>query len=278
MGTEGMKASLVSREVIADSIELVVRGHVFDGVVALSGCDKTIPGTVMALARLDVPGADALRRVDRARTLQGPRRHDPGRVRGGRRARGGQMSESDLAELEASACPGAGACGGQFTANTMAMAIEMLGISPIGRERSAGQEPAKAEVGRECRSDGRWTCCGAASARATMITRAAIENAIAAIAAAAARPTRVLHLLALAREAGVALDIDDFDAIAARTPILADLKPGGRFVAVDMYRAGGVRCSRSGWPRRGCCTTTPDRHRPDDRRDRRRAARRPGRR
>jgi len=239
MGTAGMKTSLVSREVIADSIELVGRGHYFDAMIALSGCDKTIPGTVMALARLDVPAV----------MLYGGS-IPPGRFKGhdvtiqdvfeaiGAHARG-RMSDEDLAELESVASPGAGACGGQFTANTMAMAYEMLGISPIGDSLMPAQEPNKADVARAA---GRLVVdvLRRGQRPSQLITRAGLENAITAIAASGGSTNGVLHLLALAREAGVELEIDDFDEISERTPLLCDLKPGGRFVAVDLYRAGGV--------------------------------------
>jgi dihydroxy-acid dehydratase len=239
MGTAGMKTSLVSREVIADSIELVGRGHYFDAMIALSGCDKTIPGTVMALARLDVPAV----------MLYGGS-IPPGRFQGhdvtiqdvfeavGAHA-AGTMTDAELAELEAVASPGAGACGGQFTANTMAMAYEMLGISPIGDSLTPAQEPTKPQIAQ---------AAGALVVDvlrrglrpSELITRHGIENAIMAVAASGGSTNGVLHLLALAREAGVELEIDDFDTISERTPLLCDLKPGGRFVAVDLYRAGGV--------------------------------------
>ncbi len=240
MGTEGMKASLVSREVVADSIELVARGHLFDGVVALSGCDKTIPGTIMALARLDLPSL----------MLYGGS-IAPGRFEGhdvtiqdvfeavGAHARG-KMTAARLADLEDHACPGAGACGGQFTANTMATAFEMLGISPMGSASVPAEDPDKdrvaIDVGRRVmalvRTDLRPS---------RVITRPALENAIAAVATTGGSTNAVLHLLAIAREMGLPLSIDDFDRISARTPLLADLKPGGRFVANDLYRAGGIR-------------------------------------
>jgi dihydroxy-acid dehydratase len=239
MGTAGMKTSLVSREVIADSIELVGRGHYFDAMIALSGCDKTIPGTVMALARLDVPAV----------MLYGGS-IPPGRFKGrdvtiqdvfeaiGAHARG-RMSDEDLAELESVASPGAGACGGQFTANTMAMAYEMLGISPMGDSLMPAQEASKTDVARAA---GRLVVdvLRRGLRPSELITRAGLENAITAIAASGGSTNGVLHLLALAREAGVELEIDDFDEISERTPLLCDLKPGGRFVAVDLYRAGGV--------------------------------------
>ena len=239
MGTAGMKTSLVSREVIADSIELVARGHYFDAVIALSGCDKTIPGTVMALARLDVPAV----------MLYGGS-IPPGRFQGhdvtiqdvfeavGAHA-SGSMSDAELAELESVASPGAGACGGQFTANTMAMAYEMLGISPIGDSLMPAQEPTKPQVARAA-GELVVDVLRRGQLPSSLITRKGIENAITAIAASGGSTNGLLHLLALAREAGVELEIDDFDAISERTPLLCDLKPGGRFVAVDLYRAGGV--------------------------------------
>jgi dihydroxy-acid dehydratase len=240
MGTEGMRASLVSREVIADSIELFTLGHMLDGVVALSGCDKTIPGTVMALARLNVPslmlygGAIAPGRFQgRDVTIQ-----DVFEAVGAHAA--GKMTESDLRVLEDHACPGAGACGGQYTANTMATAIAFLGMSPFGANEVPATDPGKDEVAR---------ACGRAVLRLiqqdvrprTLITRDSLENAIVSVAATAGSTNAVLHLLAIAREADIPLTIDDFDPISARTPVIADLKPGGRFSAVDMHRAGGER-------------------------------------
>ncbi len=239
MGTQGMKTSLVSREVIADSIELVARGHLFDGLVALSGCDKTIPGCVMALARLDVPGV----------MLYGGS-ISPGRWRGkdvtiqdvfeavGAHA-AGDMSDEDLADLEDHASPGPGACGGQFTANTMAMAFEVLGISPGASAMVPAQDATKGDVAEAC---GRLAMdlVNADRRPSAVITRDGLENAIAAAAMSGGSTNVVLHLLAVAKEAGVELDIDDFDRIAWSTPLLADLKPGGRFVATDLYAAGGV--------------------------------------
>ncbi|HEX4760722.1 MAG TPA: dihydroxy-acid dehydratase [Thermoleophilaceae bacterium] len=240
MGTQGMKTSLVSREIIADSIELVARGHMFDGVIAMSGCDKTIPGCVMALARLDVPGLMLY-----GGTIM------PGHYRGkdvtiqdvfeavGAHA-AGDITDDDLNELEGVASPGAGACGGQYTANTMATAFEVLGISPMGSGVVPAEDGKKGQVAEDCgrlvvdlvRQDLRPS---------TLITRQSIENAIAGVAATGGSTNAVLHLLALANEAGVELTIDDFDEISTRTPLLADLKPGGRFVALDLYRAGGMR-------------------------------------
>ncbi len=239
MGTEGMKASLVSREVIADSIELVGRGHMFDAVIALVGCDKTIPGGAMALIRLNVPGF----------LLYGGS-IAPGRFRGRDVSVGdvyeaiganaaGRMSDADLRELENVACPGAGACGGQFTANTMAMAMEFIGLSPTGTASVPAVDPRKDEVGVRC---GRLVMdiLRRGVTPRDILTRQAFENAIAGVAASGGSTNAVLHLLAMAREVGVPLTIDDFDAISRRTPLLADLKPGGRYMAVDLDRAGGV--------------------------------------
>ena len=240
MGTDGMRASLVSREVIADSIELFVMAHALDGVVALSGCDKTLPGTVMALARLDVPGlmlyggAIAPGRFEgRDLTIQ-----DVFEAVGAHAA--GRIEERELRMIEDRACPGAGACGGQYTANTMATAIAFLGMSPLGANEVPATDPRKAEAARACGRTLMNLVAGNVTPR-SLITRASIENAIATVAATGGSTNAVLHLLAIASEAGVPLAIDDFDAIAARTPVIADLKPGGRFTAVDMHRAGGER-------------------------------------
>ena len=240
MGTDGMRASLVSREVVADSIELFSIGHLLDGVVALSGCDKTIPGTIMALARLDLPslmlygGAIAPGRFHgRDVTIQ-----DVFEAVGAHAA--GKMSGEDLRVLEDSACPGAGACGGQFTANTMATAAAFLGISPFGANEVPATDPAKDDVARTCGRAVMRLVQKDTRARG-LLTREAIENAITSAAATAGSTNAVLHLLAIAYEAGVPLAIDDFDPICARTPVIADLKPGGRFTAVDMHRAGGER-------------------------------------
>ncbi len=239
MGTIGMKTSLVSREVIADSIELVARGHLFDAVVAISGCDKTVPATVMALARLDVPSV----------MLYGGS-IPPGRFAGGRvtiqdvfEAVGahatGRMTTEELHELEDHAVPGVGACGGQFTANTMAMAFEMLGISPIGASLVPAQDRTKAEVAAE---SGRLVMEQLFQGRrpSDIITRQSLENAIAAVTSSGGSTNGVLHLLAVARELGIELTIDDFDRISELTPQLCDLKPSGQFVALDLYEAGGV--------------------------------------
>ena len=239
MGTEGMKASLISREVIADSIELVARGHLFDGVVALSGCDKTIPGTVMALARLNRPSLMLYGGSIMPGTFQG---HDV-TIQDVFEAVGkhasGKMTDVELKDLEDHACPGPGACGGQFTANTMAIAFEFLGISPMGRNGVPAMDQGKDDVAFECgkmvmdliRNDLRPK---------QIITRKSLENAIAAVATTGGSTNAVLHLLAIAREAGIKLSIDDFDRINRKVPLLADLKPGGRFTAADLYAAGGT--------------------------------------
>jgi dihydroxy-acid dehydratase len=239
MGTSGMKTSLVSREVVADSIELVARGHMFDGIVALVACDKTIPGAAMALARLNLPGV----------LLYGGSIL-PGHYKGadisilevfegvGARA-AGRITDEELRELEEAASPGIGACGGQFTANTMAMAFEVLGLSPMG---SAMVPAAYEDKNRVATEAGALILDVLARGQRPrdIITREGLENAIAAIATSGGSTNGVLHLLALAREAGVELDIDDFDRIAAKTPTTCDLKPGGRFLAKDLYDAGGI--------------------------------------
>jgi dihydroxy-acid dehydratase len=239
MGTPGMRASLVSRELIADSIEIVCDAHMFDAVVAVSGCDKTIPGTVMALCRLDVPSV----------MLYGgsilPGHYHGQRVTiqevfeavGARAA--GRISDDDLVELEDVASPGAGACGGQFTANTMAMAFEVLGISPPGFSLVPAVNARKADIAFET---GRLVMdvLSRGQRPSDIITRQSLENAIAAIACSGGSTNGVLHLLAVAKEAGVELSIEDFDRISERTPLLCDLKPGGQYVAPDLYEAGGV--------------------------------------
>ncbi|MDE0031459.1 MAG: dihydroxy-acid dehydratase [Deltaproteobacteria bacterium] len=239
MGTEGMKASLISREVIADSIELVTRGHLFDAVVALSGCDKTIPGTVMALARLDLPslmlyGGSIMpgRFQGRDVTIQ-----DVFEGVGAHAAK--KMTDAELLDLESNACPGPGACGGQFTANTMATAFEILGISPIGSASVPAMDDTKDDVAYRVGELVMELVRKNLTAR-QVITREALENAVASIAATGGSTNGVLHLLGVAREAEVDLRIDDFDRISSNTPLIADLKPGGRFVANDLYRAGGI--------------------------------------
>ncbi|MCS6805988.1 MAG: dihydroxy-acid dehydratase [Acidobacteriota bacterium] len=239
MGTEGMKASLVSREVVADSIELVARGHLFDAMVVISGCDKTIPGTVMALRRLDLPGL----------MLYGGSIY-PGRFQGrdvtiqdvfeavGACA-AGRMTPAELNELEAQACPGAGACGGQFTANTMATVFEVMGISPMGSAMVPAEDPRKDDVAFQC-GQMVMELLRRNIRPSQIITRNSIENAIAAVAATGGSTNAVLHILALAHESDIELAIDDFDVISRRTPLLADLKPSGRYVATDVYQAGGI--------------------------------------
>lgn len=239
MGTEGMKASLISREVVADSIELVVRGHLFDGVLALSGCDKTIPGCVMALARLNLPSI----MLYGGSIMPGEFHGKPVSIQDVFEAVGshakGKITTEELIELERRACPGAGACGGQFTANTMSIAFEFLGISPLGFNGVPALDPRKHEVAKECgkilinllKNDLRPR---------DIITRPALENAIAAIATTGGSTNGVLHLLALAHEMSLPLNIDDFDTINRQVPLLADLKPGGQFMAADLYQAGGT--------------------------------------
>jgi dihydroxy-acid dehydratase len=240
MGTAGMRASLISREVIADSIELVTRGNGFDALVCLVGCDKTIPGAAMALARLDVPGlvlyggSIAPGHVDgRDVTIQ-----DVFEAIGANAA--GRLDAAGLRRVEDGACPGAGACGGQFTANTMAAVCEFLGMSPMGSASVPALDPAKACVAADAGKLAMALHEGRVTPR-SIITRDAIENAIAVVAATGGSTNAVLHLLAIAKEAGVALDLSAFDAISRRVPLIADLKPGGRFVATDLHRAGGTR-------------------------------------
>ena len=239
MGTEGMKASLISREVIADSIELVARGHLFDGVVALSGCDKTIPGTVMALARLNLPSVMLYGGSIMPGQFQG---HDV-TIQDVFEAVGkhasGTMTKAELKDLEDHACPGPGACGGQFTANTMAIAFEFLGISPMGRNGVPAMDQRKDDVAFECGKMVMDLLKKDLRPR-QIITRKSLENAIAAVATTGGSTNAVLHLLAIAREANINLSIDDFDKINRKVPLLADLKPGGRFTASDLYAAGGT--------------------------------------
>jgi len=260
MGTEGMRASLISREVIADSIELVARGNLLDGIIVLVGCDKTIPGGIMALARLNIPGL----------VLYGGS-IAPGQYEGhsvtiqdvyeaiGAHARG-KMSDEKLKELECSACPGVGACGGQYTANTMALVCEFLGIAPMGLSSVPATNAGKAHAGELA---GKLTLSLLKNnlTPSKIITRTAIENAIAGVAATGGSTNAVLHLLAIAREAGIPLSIDDFDRVSSATPILADLKPGGRYVATDLYAAGGTalvakRMLEAGLLRGDCLTVT----------------------
>jgi dihydroxy-acid dehydratase len=239
MGTPGMRASLVSREVIADSIELVCDAHMFDAVIAISGCDKTIPATVMALCRLDVPSLMLYGGSIMPGHLHGEQVtiQEVFEAVGARAA--GRITEAELTELENVASPGAGACGGQFTANTMAMAFEVLGISPAGFSMVPATNPHKVEVAEDA---GRLVMdvLERGQRPSDIITRDSLENAIAAVACSGGSTNGVLHLLAVATEMGVELSIDDFDRISERTPLLCDLKPGGQFVAPDLYEAGGV--------------------------------------
>jgi dihydroxy-acid dehydratase len=240
MGAEGMKCSLVSREVIADSIELVARGNHFDGLVCLSGCDKTNPGVVMALARLDIPGLALYggsiapgHLGDKDLTIQ-----DVFEAVGAYASK--RINAEQFMAVENAACPGAGACGGQFTANTMSTVMEFLGISPMG---SNGIPATVVEKDEAAFNAGKLVMDLLKSdlRPSKILTRKAIENAIASVAATGGSTNAVLHLLAIAREAGVELIIDDFDTISDRTPLIADLKPGGRFVANDLYKAGGIQ-------------------------------------
>jgi dihydroxy-acid dehydratase len=239
MGSEGMKASLVSRDLIADSIELVARGYMFDAVIALVGCDKTIPGAAMGLIRLNIPGM----------ILYGGS-IAPGNFRGrdvtiqdvfeavGANA-AGKMSDEDLREIENVACPGAGACGGQYTANTMAMVMEFIGLAVMGTGSVSATDPLKERTALEA---GKYLVDLLRSGMRPkdILTRKSFENAIAGVAATGGSTNAVLHLLAMAREAGVDLKIDDFDEISRRTPLIADLKPGGKYTAIDLGRAGGI--------------------------------------
>ena len=239
MGTEGMKASLISREVIADSIELVVRGHLLDGVVCLVGCDKTIPAAAMALGRLDVPGLILYNGTIYPGTYKGKPADVVTVFEAIGAYRAGKITLDELYEVENAACPGAGACGGQFTANTMAMVMEFLGLSPAGLNAIPAEDPGKDAAARRSgelvmdlvRRDVRPSA---------FVTREALENGIASVAATGGSTNGVLHLLAIAHEFGLQLDIDEFGAVADRTPIVADMQPGGRFTATDMYEAGGL--------------------------------------
>ncbi|MBF8261006.1 MAG: ilvD [candidate division NC10 bacterium] len=239
MGTEGMKASLVSREVVADSIELVARGHLFDALVAISGCDKTIPGTVMALSRLNIPGLMLYGGSIAFGEYRG--RHltiqDVFEAVGAFNA--GKMSADELRAIEGHACPGAGACGGQFTANTMSTAFEMLGISPMGWNGVPAMDSRKQEVAFETGKLVMDLLRRGVTPK-QIITRKALQNAIAGVMATGGSTNAVLHFLAIAKVAGVKLSLDDFDRISRKIPVLTDLKPWGRFTAPDMYRAGGM--------------------------------------
>ena len=249
MGTEGMKASLISREVIADSIELVARGNLFDGIVCIAGCDKNMPGTIMAMARLDIPGLmlyggsiapGRLAQADRAGAITHKDITILNVFEGMGSHAAGKITDQQLEDLEAAACPGPGACGGQFTANTMAMAGEFLGISPFNLTGVPAMDPAKASASREagrmvmelCRNDVRPS---------HLLTRKSLENAIAAVCSSGGSTNAVLHLIAIARECGIPLELADFDRISEQTPFICDLSPGGKYVAKDYQEAGGSR-------------------------------------
>jgi dihydroxy-acid dehydratase len=240
MGTEGMRASLVSRELIADSIELVCRGQMFDAVVCVVGCDKTIPAAAMALARMNLPGLVLYGGTIAPGSYQGKdvTIQDVFEAVGANAA--GKMSDAELKALEDVACPGAGACGGQYTANTMSTVMEMIGLSPMGFNSVPAMDAKKDEIAFKC-GDVVMNVLKRGTKPRDILTEEAFENAIAGVAATGGSTNAVLHLLAIAREAGVHLDIDDFQTVSERTPLLADLKPAGRFVAADMHRAGGVR-------------------------------------
>jgi dihydroxy-acid dehydratase len=239
MGTDGMRASLISREVITDSIELVTRGNMFDALVVLVGCDKTIPAGIMSLARLNIPGLVLYGGSIAPGTFEGHAVtiQDVYEAIGSHSH--GDMSDARLKALEESACPGAGACGGQFTANTMALVCEFLGIAPMGLSSVPATDSGKAHAGHRAGELVMDLLRGNVTP-SKIITKAAIENAIAGVAATGGSTNSVLHLLAIANEAHIPLNIDDFDRISARVPIIADLKPGGRFVATDLYAAGGT--------------------------------------
>ena len=240
MGTEGMRASLVSRELIADSIELVCRGQMFDAVVCVVGCDKTIPAAAMALARMNLPGMVLYGGTIAPGSFRGKdvTIQDVYEAIGANMA--GKMSDADLRGLEDAACPGAGACGGQYTANTMSTVMEIIGLSPMGFNSVPAMDPQKDQISFDCGKVVMNVLEKGIKPR-DILTREAFENAIASVAATGGSTNAVLHLLAIAREAGVELEIDDFQTVSERTPLLADLKPSGRFVAADMHRAGGIR-------------------------------------
>jgi dihydroxy-acid dehydratase len=239
MGTAGMRASLVSRELIADSIELVASAHQFDALVAISGCDKTIPGAVMALERLDIPGLMLYGGSIRPGTYKGEHVTIQQVFEAVGEHAAGKITDEELHALEEVASPGAGACGGQFTANTMAMAFEALGISPAGSAMVPAEDGRKLDVARSC-GELVMDMLRAGRRPSDVITKASLENAIAAVATSGGSTNGVLHLLAVARELGIPLQLDEFDAISERTPLLCDLQPGGRYVATDLYEAGGV--------------------------------------
>jgi dihydroxy-acid dehydratase len=239
MGTSGMRASLVSRELIADSIELVASAHAFDALVTISGCDKTIPGTVMALARLNIPGLMLYGGSIKPGHFKGEEVTIQQVFEAVGAFAAGKITEDELHELEEAASPGAGACGGQFTANTMAMAFEVLGISPAGSSMVPAEDGRKLKVAVEA-GELVMDVLRRGQRPSEIITKPGLENAIAAVATSGGSTNGVLHLLAVANEMGVPLEIDEFDQISERTPLLCDLQPGGRYVATELYEAGGV--------------------------------------
>jgi len=240
MGTEGMKASLVSREVVADSIELVARGHLFDGVVCIVGCDKTIPGAAMAIARLDIPSLALYSGTIYPGVLKGKRDATVVTVFEAVGAyRAGKISLEELYEVENAACPGPGACGGQYTANTMSTALEFMGLSPGGLNGIPSEDPAKEDAARRA-GELAMTLVRHDIRPSHIVTRASLDNAIASVAATGGSTNGVLHLLAIAHEFGIPLELDEFATIADRTPIVADMIPGGRYTAADLHEAGGM--------------------------------------
>jgi dihydroxy-acid dehydratase len=239
MGTEGMKTSLVSRELVADSVELVGRGHCFDALVCITGCDKTVPGMAMAAARLDRPTVLVYSGSILAGTYRGRQVAVGDIFEAIGAVSAGRMTEPDLRELEAAVCPGPGACGGQYTANTMSMVMEAIGLSPVGYNGIAAVDPSR-EPATRALGDLAMRVLEADRRPSQILTRAAFENAAAAVAASGGSTNAVLHLVALAREVGVDLTVDDIDRVSRRTPLLCDLKPGGRFAAPELHRAGGV--------------------------------------
>lgn len=256
MGTEGMKASLISREIVADSIELVTKGHFFDAVIAIAGCDKTLPGATMALARLNLPSVllyggsiHAGRWNDKDVTIQDV-------FEGVGACLSGKITEAELHDLENKACPGAGACGGQFTANTMATALTVMGLSPLELSEVPATDERKAEAGRQAGALV-MDCWKKNLCARDLITRASLKNAITSVAATGGSTNAVLHFLAIAREAGAAFTLDDFDRIAAETPVFVDLKPGGRFTAPDLEKAGGTRLVLQRLKQAGLLEDTP---------------------
>jgi dihydroxy-acid dehydratase len=239
MGSEGMKASLISREVIADSIELVARGHLFDGIVCLVGCDKTIPAGAMALGRLDIPGLVLYNGTIYPGTYKGKPADVVTVFEAIGAYRAGKISLEELYEAENGACPGAGACGGQFTANTMATALEFLGLSPGGMNGIPAEDPKKEEAARKA-GELVMTLVHHDIRPRQLVTRRSLQNAVASVAATGGSTNAVLHLPAIAAEFGLELTLDEFTQVADRTPLIADMRPGGRYAAADMYEAGGV--------------------------------------